>query len=476
MASDRQSIGTRLRGRLSAALVILLLACALAMLVAMRFWMIRQIDSDLDSRARAIGTELGFDQVDGRLEIEHNSPILTQYSGGQDDYFYQIIQRGEVLDGSALPGAELLPGAAELASGSIHKLQLPEGHAGRAIVLELLPELEGEVPPGFKLQPVRIIVARSLEDLSRIQSGLLLGLGLCALLGIVFVNFSVPRILQAGLSPLEDLAGELEMVRLHNLDRRFPDEAVPAELKPVYREFNSLMERLEQAFAREKRLTANMAHELRTPVAEMRTMLELSAKYPQDGELAAGTMREMHAVVLQMQEIVNLLLSLARSESGSQDIRPVQLDLCAEIDRQLGLVGNRLDSADIRLERSLPAALPVMCDETMLVSVLHNLMENAAEYCEPGGRIGVKAWQDGDELHLRICNSCGEFQEADLEHIFDPFWRRESVVEEGGHTGLGLSIAESFTRLMAGRLEASLSAEDGFCMELILPVRTATSD
>ncbi|MCB1216456.1 HAMP domain-containing protein [bacterium] len=476
MAAETRSIGARLQRGLSAALVILLLACALAMLLAMRIWMLRQIDADLDSRARAIGTELGLDERNGSLEIERDSPILMQYSEGQDDFYYQIVQQGSVVEGSPVVANELLPAASDMQSGSIHRVQLPEGHAGRAVVLELLPELEGEVPPGFTPRPVRIVVARSLEDLSRIQAGVLIGLGFCALLGILFVRFSVPRILRSGLDPLDRLARELEEIRQHNLDRRFSEAAVPAELGPVYREFNNLMERLEQAFAREQRLTADMAHELRTPVAEMRAMLEVAGKYPQDQALAVDTMRDMHAVVLQMQGIVNLLLSLARSESGSQSIKPVELELCTEVRKQLSLLGNGLEAAGITLECSMPEALPIACDETMLGSLLHNLLENASEYCSPGGQVRVGAWSDAGELHLRICNSCSGLEQADLARLFEPFWRRESVVDEGGHSGLGLSIASSFTTLLGGRLEASMPASSTFCIELILPRQSVVSE
>ena len=153
-----------------------------------------------------------------------------------------------------------------------------------------------------------LVVASDRDDLDEALAALALALLGCgaALLAVTIVI--VPRLLRRELAPLNELAERAAHVNADSLATRFPSDGLPGELAPISGRLNDLLARLEQAFERERQFGADLAHELRTPIAELRSLAEVALKWPDARE--ATTDRETLAIALQMEGIVTRLLAL----------------------------------------------------------------------------------------------------------------------------------------------------------------------
>ena len=135
-------------------------------------------------------------------------------------------------------------------------------------------------------------------------------MAILAVLNVIAVFLIVRR----SLNPLRTLASCTREIGPDNLHLRLPTNGLPTELTPICSCVNDLLDRLDQAFKRERRFTSDVAHELRTPIAELRALAEVASRYPNDPEFARNALRDAVGVAKQMQSLVTTLLALVRSE------------------------------------------------------------------------------------------------------------------------------------------------------------------
>jgi two-component system sensor histidine kinase QseC len=122
------------------------------------------------------------------------------------------------------------------------------------------------------------------------------------------------------LRPLSSLAKRAETIHASSLQLRFPTDNIPVELLPIAQRLNDLLARLEASFAREQRFSADVAHELRTPIAELRTLAEVALKWPDDVNQAA--LKEALNIALQMESVATGLMALARCDGRPAHSQP----------------------------------------------------------------------------------------------------------------------------------------------------------
>ena len=257
--------------------------------------------------------------------------------------------------------------------------------------------------------------------------------------------------------------------RADSLGTRFSTDRLPGELEPIGRRLNDLLGRLETSFERERRFSADLAHELRTPLAELRSLAELAVKWPD--ARAAETDRDVLAIATQMESIVTRLLAMVRSEHGRMPIarEPVRSGRTVLKGAWQPLVaraagrrraGRLARAADIHglggpaccCGRSCPT-----CCRTPSTTV-----RRAATVT-----VEARTTDAGFEVHVR--NQAPDLSADDVTKLFDRFWRRDAARSDGDHAGLGLSLARSFARAMGGDLSATQEAEQGLRLTLTAP-------
>lgn len=329
--------------------------------------------------------------------------------------------------------------------------QLDNGTPVRLLSFKVAPGGKGR-PKGDRRRPengTTIVIARDMEATEKTLSTLLGGLiavGFVAGLGtFALVGTAVNR----GLKPLRGLGTKTREINSNSLDFRFDDGGAPAELLPVYDRLNDLLARIESSFERERRFSSDLAHEMRTPVAELKTMAEVALQWPEKAD--TSTHQESLDIAQQLESMIENLLALARWESGELSLRPEQVSLKEAAEKSWEPHAKKAEERNLEVEFDVTDEAALRTDPGMLRHIFDNLFSNAVEYTNEGGRIEVEAQGD----RFEITNSANGITEEEVGQFFDRCWRRDpSRSDSAEHSGLGLSLA----RACAKALNLSLSA------------------
>ncbi len=245
------------------------------------------------------------------------------------------------------------------------------------------------------------------------------------------------------------------------------------ELATLGHAFNKMADSLQQAEEARRAMTADIAHELRNPLAVQRANLEAlqDGVYPLTAENLAPVLEQN----LLLTRLVDDLRTLALADAGRIELERTPTDLAALAERVVERFQPQARSQQIGLDIAAPAnpipSLPA--DPVRLEQVLTNLLTNALRYTPPGGRIELALSSSDGAVHLTIHDSGPGIPEQALPYIFERFYRADkSRTRAEGGSGLGLTIARQLARLHGGELTAANHPSGGAVFTLILPVNS----
>jgi two-component system sensor histidine kinase QseC len=467
------SIRRFLTSRVLIATVSLLVAGHVLLYLFVSHRLMEQFDASLMTRARALAGML--EQEPLGIELDLREEFLPEYVREENAEFFQVWdEEGEVIGRSPSLGERDLPRrAGTFDAPVIWNLTLPDGRPGRAIGVAFLPYADEMVLPQIDARiRVEAVLARDRLEVLKILNLLLLGSGAVSLLFIAGIILIVPRVTTSGLSPLNRLADYTATIDSATLGSRYRAADQPDELQPIVNRLNELLERLESAFEREKRLTADIAHELKTPIAELRAHSEVALKWPEDHPFVRKALMETVEISQQMNNLVTLLLALNRCESGKQMISLSSLGVEAMIAEQWEPWRRLADEKRLKVRFDLPHCSKVVTDKTMLSSIMMNLFSNAVEYCPEQGQLECTMELHDHSVVLTVLNSTTSLTEDDLPHLFEKLWRKDP--SRGGtiHSGLGLVLVDAFARILDIGIETRLK-NGFFSISLKIPLQPA---
>ena len=257
------------------------------------------------------------------------------------------------------------------------------------------------------------------------------------------------------LRPLNTLANQAAEIE-EPTDAAPFDTNVPAELWPIADRFNNLLMRLQRASLSERRFTADAAHELRTPIAELRTLTDVALAFPDDPERLESVVRTSNELSIRLTSLVDALLGIARRETLIRDVRTEDVDIPALLQRILD--HNEADSSERGLLSRYdgPISHIVKTDAALLTSVLTNLIGNAFAHSSAGATIRVQYSGGQQGFRLDVTNPASNLDATDVEMLFEPFWRKQGSHSDRSHSGLGLTLSKNFSDLLGFTLDASL--------------------
>ena len=252
----------------------------------------------------------------------------------------------------------------------------------------------------------------------------------------------------AGLRPLGELRRELARRGPGDLARLDAARA-PVEIEPLVAELNRLFGRIDQALARERRLTADAAHELRTPLAVLSTQAQVARRASSD----AARNEALDAIVAGAERAARLaeqMLTLARLESGQGSGALQRAELRERVRAVIAEAAPRAlaKGLDIALEDGPPVALE--CHAPLLAVLARNLVDNAVRYTPAGGRVRVAVAGDPGVARLEVTDNGPGVPPQELAHLGERFHRLAAEGEAG--SGLGLSIVLRIAELHRGRV------------------------
>ncbi len=400
-------------------------------------------------------------------------------------YCQMFLADGTVVGLSQTLGVDNLPRLAGRAD-VVWDATLPNGRHGRMLQKTFHPtadNAESQAAPDdpheqtftipATLDPAGVdlvlVVARSRERLdglitSLYVSGAAVAVGLAgALAGLVRVAIG------RGLRPIAEINAQIAAIAPDALSARLQVASPPVELAAVETAVNRLLERVERAFEKERRFSSDLAHELRTPIAELRTACEVGARWPDDPESTRQFFSDTRATALHLEKIVTTLLTLSRCEEGKAPVHARRIEVQTLVRSCWQHAAADVAEKRLRFEERIAPGLTIESDEDKLEMVIRNLLENAVAHGEPGTVVECLAAATPNGVELRIINTALDLEPADLEHLFDRFWRKEAARSDRQHVGLGLAITRALCEVLGIRVQVDLRDGNRFEARLLFP-------
>jgi two-component system heavy metal sensor histidine kinase CusS len=257
---------------------------------------------------------------------------------------------------------------------------------------------------------------------------------------------------KSGLRPVEQITKVATSISARSLQERIPLEPVPLELQTLILSFNGMLARLEDAFVRLSNFSADIAHELRTPVSNLLTHTEVVLSRKRDVDAYEENLYSNLEDLKRMSRMIDDMLFLAKSDNGL--IIPEQVDiqlhdLVAKLFEYYQLLA---DDRDIRL--TLQGKGIISGDRLMIDRAVSNVLSNAVRYTPDGSEISVEIQQAADKVTLTIKNGGSAIDTQHINKIFDRFYRADPARREGGpsNAGLGLAITRSIVKAHDGKV------------------------
>ena len=422
----------------------------------------RPYDRELADVVRALARQAEVQTAPGarspeqaRAALEFAATALTR-ADDEDRIFFQVLGRR----------GELLAGGPELA--------VPEDGPGTVTVVRFRDDEVGDEPVRvawlWLADPRRddgsgalVQVAETLGKRSTLATEIIKGVILPQFVilpvAVVLVWFALSR----GIRPLERL--QLRIRRRQSTDLSpIPEGDVPDEVVPLVRAINDLLQRLDRTVATQRHFLADAAHQLKTPLAGLRTQAELATREIDGGRADPATMKHtLRQIALSSQRaahMVNQLLAMARADDAGLEARRRVVDLAAVTRAVVRDFVPRSMARRIDLGYEGPepgtAATRLVAEPVLLSEMVRNLVDNALRYTPPGGTVTARIVTDpfGQVVVLQVEDSGPGIPPAERDAIFRPFYRALGTEVDG--SGLGLAIVQE----VAQRHGAEIAVED----------------
>lgn len=341
-----------------------------------------------------------------------------------------------------------------------------QGETFRGAVLQSAPDTR----PG--IAPLTIAVATGINFhqhyLESFRNYLRLITTAACLIAILATWLAVHR----GHAPIRRISREIRNIRSDQLHIRLATDAVPTELVELATSFNQMLDRLEDVFKRLSDFSGDIAHELRTPITNIKTQTEVALSQArgvdQYREILYSNLEEYE----RMAKMVGDMLFLAQADNHLLKPELVTIDLDAEIRMLFDYFGAWAEERGVALELK-GERVSMSGDRLMIRRALSNLLSNAIRYTPAGETVDVSLQAVGDAVETRVRNPGPVIPAEHLPHIFERFYRPDASRQRNGEgAGLGLAIAKSIIEAHGGRIVVS-STGQGTVFEVVLPVFSA---
>jgi two-component system heavy metal sensor histidine kinase CusS len=382
-----------------------------------------------------------------------------------------------VLDSSARTLTETPGMANELPSptrAELARISSPNGDQRDAIsrsgkpFMTLIVRVPGQSEPDPP-QYMQVAMDREHDEylLARYRERLWLVLGtslvLCALAGYL--------IARSGMRPIQEIGRTAARIRSTTLDERIQAQGLPAELAELAETFNSMLDRLEQSFLHISHFSDDVAHELRTPINNLRGEIEVALSKARSGDEYREILGSSLEECTRISRLIQTLLFLARSDSTADTLQRERIDVGHELTKVEEFYGAAATDAGVVLRVCGDAGKCAEVNRTLFQQAVGNLVSNAIAHTPPGGTITVNARADPSQLTVSVSDTgCGIPREH-LPRVFDRFYRIDQArASSGQNVGLGLAVVKSIAARHGGHVDIDSEVGRGTQVRVILPI------
>jgi two-component system heavy metal sensor histidine kinase CusS len=404
----------------------------------------------------------------GDLDALHEEVEIDSAVRRYQKFYIRVLDaHGTAL--STTPGMDrdlsysLVSEEAARQQGSIFKIKSPTGASYRAVVA-IVPR-DGNGNEVWTLQvAVDLTQEKVVLERQRVWIWTLLGAALLVCPGMGFA------IAHRSTRPLREVAETARQIETSTLNERIHSEGYPVEIRVLAVAFNGMLARLEESFARLSRFSADIAHELRTPVNNIRGETEVALARTRTPEELLEVVGSCLEESVRLSELIESLLFLARSESPGDHLHRTDVDLR----RLLSDVCEYYEAtaSDIGVTISLsPGNDKIMAsvDRVLLLRAVGNLTSNALAHCSTGGTVRLSVRRQGEQIWVEVRDSGSGISSEALAHVFDRFYRADPArSRNSGGVGLGLAIVQQIAVMHGGQVKIESTPGRGTTVSIIL--------
>ena len=460
-----KSIRSKLVVTLSIAITGLVLSILLATDIAVDSWVDNEFNRGLHSKAGMLMTLVHEDEEG--LAFNFSSEFMPEFDGQLEPEYFQmwteegVFTRSQSLNLFALKNLRFEE--LKLGETKIMSTQLPDGRDGRVIYTRFQPQLDSHSHRNFydgvsrpHHSTLTLAYAASSEEVDFILWLIDVIFIVTTVTVIVFIRLFVRKSVDSSLAPLNKLNRDISRISIADKNAVITIKEPVKELQPIVDNLNAFIQENRQLYFREKRLTSDIAHELKTPIAELINMAEVAIRFPNEKEFEADFKPEVLKISQRLKSIVSNLLLLHKY---SDEALPKQ-DAC-DLNQVILRTLEKCDLERIKFEfqDDIPA---IVSNLFALESIITNLVNNAKQYSPDKSIVTVcTLLNKEDKLQFTVTNELKvPLTEEDLSQLFDPLWQKDSARTSNDNFGLGLSIAKSLSKAIDAELQVSLSGQN----------------
>ncbi|MCX6368783.1 MAG: ATP-binding protein [Armatimonadetes bacterium] len=274
--------------------------------------------------------------------------------------------------------------------------------------------------------------------------------------------------------PLHEIARQTASIHMADLSLRLPQLTEDEELVDVTEGINGMLARLESLFEGQAQFIADAAHELRSPLANLRTTAEVALRR-QDPKTHQRALQITVAEVERLTRLTESLLTLSLADAGALVQERVAVDIAQVITESAEAIRARAEEAGVKIELQTEP-LSIRGDQLRLQQVFDNLLDNAVRYSLSGGSVRIRIERKGDRADIYIEDEGPGISEANLPHMFERLWRADTArARVTGGFGLGLSIVKAIVEAHGGIVSVRSTVGKGTAVQIRFPLADLTT-
>ncbi len=307
--------------------------------------------------------------------------------------------------------------------------------------------------------PVRIIIARNIEDGDLIVDRYRDTIILTGILGACAATVFGYLLARHAMAPLRRMASDISDVTTSRLDLRLNAKSAPRELGELALSLNDMLTRLDEGYKRLSEVTGDLAHDLRTPIANLRGQTEVTLSRVRDAEEYQALLVSNLEEYQRLTRMIENMLFLARADNAQVALHPETLNLPQQMEQIAAYFENLAEEADLRLLIQVEGQ--IFADKILFQRAISNLISNALRYTPRGRNITVQSEVAKNGTRLSVSNPGAGIPEANMDRLFERFYRGDGARSNSADsTGLGLAIVRTIMDLHRGTAWAESVTDD----------------
>ncbi len=273
-----------------------------------------------------------------------------------------------------------------------------------------------------------------------------------------------------GLSPLRELSSVAAGIGVHRLGERLDPSKYASELEQVASTFNGMLDRLQESFEQLNRFSGDIAHELRTPLHNLRGEIEVTLSKGRSEDEYRDALGSCLEETVQLSSLIDSLLFLAQSERPHLALRKETLKLDDELKTIQEFYSAAAEEAGVRFIVASQPGLQITADRTLFQRAIGNLITNALNHTPSSGQLEIRGEENATSTVVRVSDTGVGIPPDQLPHVFDRLFRGDSpgTISTAGH-GLGLSIVKTIVELHGGQVSIHSTRHQGTTIETAWP-------